>query len=360
MNEPKTLDYAAVAALTGLTPATLRRYRTIGLLPEPDASAAADRPRWTEPAIRAWMAERPGRGRRRSAEPAEAAPVEPKRTEYAEGYQAAMGDVARAWTEGGPDAAAEWIGSNLLDREAGALFAAAVAPAETAPEPAELSALVDGDPWRPDAAPVAEPAGAEPYVCEWAGHDDAMEEHGWCPVCQEPDEGVEDDGETFVDFDGAVRSTRPTECGSTYVTAGYDPSSVACELPPGHDGPHRGPDPLGGDRIAEWRGGELVAGDRVPTSDVRREDPTDEGPMRTVEMRAEFARVKDAVEFAARYLEGGNSSSSDVKREGRFVTWTATTRSALYEWDLLENVGYVGTYGGRTAKLNDVRAPRAY
>lgn len=56
------LDYAGVAALTGLTPSTLRRYRSIGLLPEPDELPVPDRPRWRAETIRRWQAERPGRG----------------------------------------------------------------------------------------------------------------------------------------------------------------------------------------------------------------------------------------------------------------------------------------------------------
>jgi hypothetical protein len=56
------VGYAGIAAITGLTPATLRRYRAIGLLPAPDALAAPDRPRWTRATIERWMANRPGRG----------------------------------------------------------------------------------------------------------------------------------------------------------------------------------------------------------------------------------------------------------------------------------------------------------
>jgi predicted DNA-binding transcriptional regulator AlpA len=61
-NEEELLDYAGVAAFTGLTPATLRRYRSIGLLPVPDALPAPDRPRWRRATIEWWMANRPGRG----------------------------------------------------------------------------------------------------------------------------------------------------------------------------------------------------------------------------------------------------------------------------------------------------------
>lgn len=56
------LDYAGLAAKTGLALSTLRRYRSIGLLPEPDAMPAPDRPRWRESTIAQWMSQRPGRG----------------------------------------------------------------------------------------------------------------------------------------------------------------------------------------------------------------------------------------------------------------------------------------------------------
>jgi len=59
------LDYAGVAEETGLAPSTLRRYRMIGLLPDPDALPAPDRPRWKRSTIRYWKAHRPGRGNRR-------------------------------------------------------------------------------------------------------------------------------------------------------------------------------------------------------------------------------------------------------------------------------------------------------
>jgi predicted DNA-binding transcriptional regulator AlpA len=56
------LSYEEVAAITGLTAATLRFYRSKGLLPEPDASPVPDRPRWRRSTIDNWLANRPGRG----------------------------------------------------------------------------------------------------------------------------------------------------------------------------------------------------------------------------------------------------------------------------------------------------------
>lgn len=59
------LDYAGVATVTGLSAATLRGYRAAGRFPKPDVMLAADRPRWFESTITAWLADpqqRPGRG----------------------------------------------------------------------------------------------------------------------------------------------------------------------------------------------------------------------------------------------------------------------------------------------------------
>lgn len=63
--DDELLDYRAIAALTGLTTSTLRHYRAKGLLPEADASPVPDRPRWRRSTVDAWLASRPGRGRRR-------------------------------------------------------------------------------------------------------------------------------------------------------------------------------------------------------------------------------------------------------------------------------------------------------
>lgn len=56
------LDYTAVAALANVVPATLRRYRADGRMPEPDELPTPDRPRWRTSTINAWLAARPGRG----------------------------------------------------------------------------------------------------------------------------------------------------------------------------------------------------------------------------------------------------------------------------------------------------------
>jgi predicted DNA-binding transcriptional regulator AlpA len=56
------LSYGEVSALTGLSPSALRRYRTGGHFPEPDARPVPDRPRWRKSTIEAWLASRPGSG----------------------------------------------------------------------------------------------------------------------------------------------------------------------------------------------------------------------------------------------------------------------------------------------------------
>jgi predicted DNA-binding transcriptional regulator AlpA len=77
-NDASPLDTAAVAALVGVEPNTVRLYlkrtrRRIadGLpvrpsdFPLPDLQVARS-PAWYEATVRAWLAERPGRGRRSS------------------------------------------------------------------------------------------------------------------------------------------------------------------------------------------------------------------------------------------------------------------------------------------------------
>jgi hypothetical protein len=88
----------------------------------------------------------------------------------------------------------------------------------------------------------------------------------------------------------------------------------------------------------------------------------------TLEMTAEFARIKDAIEFVDRYLSNGCSYESNVTRTGKLVRWNATVdcepsasqRAYEYEVDLAENAGYVGNYGGKKAKLNGRTAPTSY
>lgn len=57
------LSISDVAALAGVTPATVRKYRSDGRLPEP-AIVLGGSPGWTEQAIREWLAARPGHGGR--------------------------------------------------------------------------------------------------------------------------------------------------------------------------------------------------------------------------------------------------------------------------------------------------------
>ena len=54
-------SYAEVAAHLGVTPATVRKYASTGRLPVPDGRVAAS-PWWSPDTIRAWQAQRPGRG----------------------------------------------------------------------------------------------------------------------------------------------------------------------------------------------------------------------------------------------------------------------------------------------------------
>ena len=56
------LDYAAIAALTGLSVSTLRAYVTGGYFPPADKRLAPDRPRWRRSTVTTWQASRPGRG----------------------------------------------------------------------------------------------------------------------------------------------------------------------------------------------------------------------------------------------------------------------------------------------------------
>lgn len=58
-NDPDLLDVAAVAALIGVTPSTVRKYRSDGRLPEPHAVYGAS-PVWQRADIEAWHASRPG------------------------------------------------------------------------------------------------------------------------------------------------------------------------------------------------------------------------------------------------------------------------------------------------------------
>lgn len=57
------LTYDDLAALAGVTPATLRKYKSKGLLPPPDEDVWR-RPRWRRSTFQAWMDSRPGPGAR--------------------------------------------------------------------------------------------------------------------------------------------------------------------------------------------------------------------------------------------------------------------------------------------------------
>ena len=56
------LCYADIAELTGLTAATLRRYKREGYMPAPDDLPVPDRPRWHRSTIDQWLTQRPGQG----------------------------------------------------------------------------------------------------------------------------------------------------------------------------------------------------------------------------------------------------------------------------------------------------------
>lgn len=63
--EPAELwSYREIAAHIGVQPATVRSYRKLGHLPPPDA-VLDGRPRWHPDTVRRWVANRPGRRRRR-------------------------------------------------------------------------------------------------------------------------------------------------------------------------------------------------------------------------------------------------------------------------------------------------------
>lgn len=58
------LDIAGVAELLGVAPATVRGYRSRGLLPEPDGPYIGGSPAWRRSTIERWRNSRPGRGYR--------------------------------------------------------------------------------------------------------------------------------------------------------------------------------------------------------------------------------------------------------------------------------------------------------
>lgn len=89
---------------------------------------------------------------------------------------------------------------------------------------------------------------------------------------------------------------------------------------------------------------------------------------KTYEMVAEFKLVRQAKEFADRYIsswsrESGSTTITDLVVDGRKVTWTATVANLredeiyCYPLDLRENAGAIG---GTSAKVNGIRARREY
>lgn len=64
MSEDEDLvGYAEIAEMVGVKVGTIRNYRSIGLLPEPDAPfSIPDRPRWRRSTIVAWQQNRRGMG----------------------------------------------------------------------------------------------------------------------------------------------------------------------------------------------------------------------------------------------------------------------------------------------------------
>lgn len=54
-------SYADVARHLNVTPATVRKYAALGMLPDPDGKVAQS-PWWWPDTIRTWHASRPGRG----------------------------------------------------------------------------------------------------------------------------------------------------------------------------------------------------------------------------------------------------------------------------------------------------------
>ncbi len=88
----------------------------------------------------------------------------------------------------------------------------------------------------------------------------------------------------------------------------------------------------------------------------------------THHMRAEFKLIRQAREFADRYVtswrrEYGATTITDLVIDGRTVTWTATietrheTELYAYPRDLRENAGAIG---GTSAKVNGVNARREW
>ncbi len=59
------LDYTDIAELAGISPGTVRAYRSSGYLPAPDVQTSPRRARWKLSTVLAWLEDRPGPGRPR-------------------------------------------------------------------------------------------------------------------------------------------------------------------------------------------------------------------------------------------------------------------------------------------------------
>lgn len=62
--EDPLIGYREMAKRAGVSPSTLRKYRSQGRLPDPDDASVPDRPRWRLSTFEEWMATRPGPGTR--------------------------------------------------------------------------------------------------------------------------------------------------------------------------------------------------------------------------------------------------------------------------------------------------------
>ncbi|WP_328591870.1 helix-turn-helix transcriptional regulator [Candidatus Frankia alpina] len=58
------LDYTDIAELAGISPSTVRAYRSSGHLPRPDIQTSPRRSRWKLSTVRTWLENRPGVGAR--------------------------------------------------------------------------------------------------------------------------------------------------------------------------------------------------------------------------------------------------------------------------------------------------------
>ena len=82
------------------------------------------------------------------------------------------------------------------------------------------------------------------------------------------------------------------QCRVEYVTRTPTPYSTSCDLnlPAGHEGQHRGPDPLGGDGTVHWTGGGSAGGDALPCTDVSFRPPATGEDTGELARRLEYTR----------------------------------------------------------------------